>query len=106
MAIQLPQFEVTDDLGSSVQYTGTVGTSPTAFPTVAGFEIDSVFVLCDKQTGLANYIEVSLDNQTTWQKLYVGEWIRGQVKGGLKQIHLKANTAGVQYRMNIEFEAA
>lgn len=98
------QFEITDSLGSTKCYSGTVGTSPVAIPAVAGFDIAEVKVECIKQSPVTRVLSVSYDNQDTWEDLPVGIVVSTLIRGGIKQVYLKGSSSGVQYKIVLQIE--
>ena len=98
MAIDLPQFEQRDLVGSTDSYTGTVGTSFVPIPSSSGNRIQSFYVECSFENNVTDEIHVSLDGGTTTiSKLAPGGYVSGLIKGTNNQIHIKANTTNVSY---------
>ena len=103
MADVKPQFEYQDLLGSSKLFTGTVGTTPINIPSSPGGKIASVEVYCPKQA-LNRVLSFSIDDGTTYQDLEPVEGQYLQLRGGLTQIKIKGNVAGVQYQIYMNRE--
>lgn len=104
MGDRLPEFESADKKGTIDPYVGTVGTSWTAIPTTPGGEIQEFHIECPEQT-YTNELEFSLDGGTTSSgKLYPHGSAQGLLKGGITQIYLKGNVAGVSYKVTLSEE--
>ena len=99
-----PGFEMQDLEGSTINYSGTVGTSSINLPTSADKNISEVMFKCPYQTPLTIRCQISYDG-TTYFDLMPGEFVGWSVKGFKKQIKIKANHAGVTYQTVINFEA-
>lgn len=91
--------EIKDLVGSTSQYSGTVGTTPISIPTVAGNALSEVLIRCPVQTPNTVYISVSFDGGANFLRLSVGEFMGWSLKGGITQIQIKGNTAGVAYEV-------
>lgn len=107
MADILPEFEVRDQRGHTVQYAGTVGTVATLVPAVAGNKLEIAIIRCPSQTPSTRTLLWSLDD-VTYHQLSVGEfigWEFRQTAGGadIKQIYIKGDTANVEYELVINF---
>lgn len=85
-----PEFESTDTLGSTLTFAGTVGTTPTAFPTVAGANIEEIGIRNALDQPFASRLEFSYDGGVTWLRLAVGEAREDEFRGSIKQIYLRA----------------
>ena len=92
-----PQFESKDIQGSTEQFSASVGTSSTAFPTVAGNRIEEVMIIAG-DIG-ADQIFFSVDN-TNWMPINSHGHLAWSLKysvGGsaIKQIYLKGSDASL-----------
>jgi len=99
-----PQFETEDLLGQTTQFTGTVGTTSTAFPTVATTSIAECLIRCPSQTPNSNRLLYSFDGGTTFGTLAPGEFIGWSLKGSPTQIRIKGNVASVNYEIILNKE--
>lgn len=93
----MPAFELQDLDGSTAHFSGTVGTSAIALPTVAGNIISEVVIKCPFQTPVTKTLKVSFDGGTSFFTLDPGEFIGWSAKGSLRQIYIKGGVAGVTY---------
>lgn len=106
MVHKAPQFEQADLLGSTSQLTGTVGTSNTNVPTLAGNKIAEIFVRCPQQL-ITNRLSFSINGGTNFFVLAPGEWMSFDMRGNtLTQLILKGNIASVSYEVLLELEPA
>lgn len=103
-ADQNPGFETQDLDGSTINYSGTVGTSSVDLPASSNKVISEVFYRCPHQTPTTIRCLISYDG-TTYISLNPGEAIGWSVKGNKKQIKVKGNQAGVTYEAVINYEA-
>jgi len=95
-----PQFEVEDVLGTTAQFSGSVGTASTAVPAVAGAPITEVLVRCaSDNTPVTKRLLVSFDSGTTWLTLSPGEYIGWGFKNLPTQIYIKGSVASVAYEI-------
>jgi hypothetical protein len=107
MADQLPEFEISDKKGTTVVYTGSVGTSFTAVPAApTGNDIQSFSVEADSENDITNTLSVSIDGGTTVLGiLYPSGYLYQLVKGVTQtQIHIKGAAASCAYRIMINYE--
>lgn len=103
-----PEFETTDELGQTRQYSGTVGTTPINIPSSPFRSIDSFLLRCPNQSPTSRRIEFSLNGGVNWMTLGVGEYIgwspRKDSSGNdIVQILIRSNTAGTAYEAIINF---
>ncbi len=106
MADVLPEFEISDKKGTSVAYSGTVGVSWTAIPTVAGNNIQEFSIEADVDNAVTNILYVSLDGGTTTAaELYPTGTYYQLIKGSQTQVHIKGFAASCGYRAVINYEA-
>lgn len=104
----VPEFETTDELGETRQYSGTVGVTPVTVPPSPFRSIDAFLIRCPSQLPNTRRLEFSLNGGASWMRLAVGEyvgWIPKKDSSGndIKQVLLRGNTAGVEYEVLINF---
>ena len=103
MADRLPEFEGADKKGSSDPFVGTVGTSWTAIPNVAGGDIQEFIIsheIDDNNTSGDRLLSVSFDNRTTTlAELHESGSISGIIKNTQTQIYIKSTDASTPYRV-------
>ena len=104
MADLAPQFETEDLLGSSVPFVSTIGTTSTAFPTIASSAIAEFFIKCPLQTPNTIRLLYSIDGGVTFGALAPGEFLGWALKGSVTQIFIKGNIAGVAYELILNKE--
>lgn len=106
MGDSTPQFEMSDSAGTTIQTSGTVGTTLTAIPVTPTKVLSKYFVRCTiDQTPITKRLLVSLNSGTDFVTLSPGEWISGEIRGGAKtQIHIKGNVASVAYEAILDLE--
>jgi len=80
----------------TLQFSGTVGTSPISLPSVAGGALVTVMVSCKVQTPSSRRLQFSLDGGTTFFTLTPGSMVGWEPKA-ITQIQIKGNVAGVEY---------
>ena len=102
MSDALEQFEVSDNDGSSVAFTGNATTTVANVPTVAGDPISGVLM---KNISNNKDMEVSFDNGTTFFPLEPGEAISLDVKGLPTQIQVQTPSSNADWKAVINFEA-
>lgn len=95
-----PEFETTDRLGETLQFSGSVGTAPTNIPSVAGTDIEEFAIRCSIDQPIASRLEFSYDGGTSWARLGVGEAREDEFRGSIKQIKIRA--AGPLTAVNYE----
>lgn len=108
MADIIPEFETTDELGETRQYSGTVGTTPIQVPPSVFRAIDAFLIRCPSQSRNTRRLEVSLNGGANWMSLAPGEyvgWVPKKDTSGndIRQITIRGNTAGVLYEAIINF---
>lgn len=89
---------------ATLQFEGSVGTTPTSLPAVAGNDITQVIVSCRAQTPTSKRLLFSLDNGTTFFTLTPGAMVGWEPKD-IQQIQVKGNVAGVQFDVIINRKA-
>ena len=98
-------FEGADEspgLGSTQTFTGTVGTSVVNVPSSAGAVIFEALIRCPSQTPQSRILYACFDGSgTNFHALKPGEFISMSIRGGLKQMQVKANGAGVEYEITL-----
>lgn len=95
----------TDDLnGETKCYSGTVGTSSIAIPTVADKVIAYVTTLSNEPAASGKVLSVSFDGESTWYDLSGQEHVSVPVRGRRKQIHIKGSAANTNYKMIVQME--
>jgi hypothetical protein len=109
MVDQAPEFETIDALGRTVQYAGSVGTSPIQVPSSPGTSISEAFIRCvtDNSPNTKRLLW-SIDN-VTYHTLIPGDafgWTfkKDSTNQDIKQLYVKGNAAGVNYEVTINFE--
>jgi hypothetical protein len=101
----VPEFETVDSKGTTDSYNGTVGTSLTAIPTVAGNIIQEACVICEPDQHINYYIDIYTDGGTNFiARIYSGGAWSSELKGGKTQIHIKGSAASVKYQINLDRE--
>lgn len=98
-----PIGDSAQDFGTTLQLAGTVGTTSTAFPSVAGDPIATCLIRCPTQTPNTVTLSYSFDN-VTFHVLGVGEYIGWPLKGNVTQVYLKGSVAGVKYELTLNRE--
>jgi len=89
------EFEQTDVLGSTDEFTGTVNTFGTSLPPVAGTAIEEISIRCTVDQPFKKRLEFSFDN-INWFRLKVGESREEEPRGGtITQVHIRAAGVGV-----------
>jgi hypothetical protein len=86
----LPQFEITDQLGGTYTYAGTVDQTGITLPSVADDPIDGVGIRCAIDQPFASRLEFSYDNGSSWFRLAVGEAREDELRGYKTQIKIRA----------------
>lgn len=98
-------FEIQDMDGATVHYNGTVGTAPTAIPTVVG-KLISEFWLENSidNTLVTTRLSFSCDGGVTYTELRIGESMAWTPKGRIRQLLIKASAASTDYKMIVNYE--
>ena len=100
MVHSAPQFESSDLLGATDQFSGTVGTASIAVPSVAGNVISEVLIRCATDNiPVTKRLLVSFDLGATWLTLSPGEYIGWGFKDTKTQVTIKGSIAGVSYEI-------
>jgi len=90
MTDSIPQFEITDNVGTTNQYSGTVDQTGISLPTVAGDPIEEVGIRCAIDQAFPSRLEFSYDGGTNWSRLAVGEAREDELRGSITQIKIRA----------------
>ena len=98
-----PIGDSAQDFGATKQFIGSVGTTSTAVPAVAGDFIATALIRCPQQTPNTRILFYSFDN-VVFTKLSPGEFIIWPTKGNLTQIFIKGNVASVDYEVILNRE--
>lgn len=85
-----PEFETTDKLGSTDEFTGTVTTFATLIPSTAGNKIDEISIRCRVDQPAATRLEFSFDG-VNYFRLKVGESREEEPRGDITQVYLRAS---------------
>lgn len=90
MTDSIPQFEIKDSVGETLQYSGSVNQTGVSIPAVAGNPIDHVSIRNAIDQPFASRLEFSFDGGTNWSRLAVGEARDDELRGGITQIKIRA----------------
>lgn len=104
----LPEFEIEDQRGETKQFAGTVGTTAVQLPAVAGAKLEVAIIRCPTQTPNTVFLQWSIDN-IVYHKLGNGEFVGWEFRNDsgnneIKQLYIKASTAGVDYELLVNFK--
>lgn len=94
--------DIADNTGGSssaqdtLQFEGSVGTTPLSLPVVAAGEIAQVIFSCRVQTPSSKRLLFSVDGGTTFFTLSPGSMVGWEPKD-ISQVQVKGNVAGVLY---------
>lgn len=98
------RFEVADQQGSTLQSSGSVGTTPIVFPDPAGPPIAEFLIQCPEDQDIDGRLLVSLDG-TNFLTLYPsGHWAWTPKGDSVTQITIKGNQANVLYEIVVNQE--
>jgi hypothetical protein len=100
-----PEFESRDNIGTTSQFTSTVGTSPVSIPSVAGGRISEVFIHNPASNPKNSILYFSMDGGTTFTSLPWNSTFGWTPKGSVTQIQIKADAAGRNYEIVMNREA-
>ena len=90
-----PEMETSDNWGTTELFVGSVGTTPTLVPAVAGFAIEEFSIRCAVDQARKRRLEFSLDG-VNYARLKVAETREEEVRGStIKQIWIRAAGSGV-----------
>ena len=105
MSSPVPQFENKDLSGSTGQFASTVGAAPISLPAVAGNVVAYALVRCGTDNSPnTKRLLYSFDGGVTFGTLSAGEFVGWPLRGGITQIQIKGNAAGVLYEVMLNFE--
>lgn len=90
MSDSLPQTEITDQLGSTDMFSGSVDATGINLPTIAGDPIDEIAIRCAIDQPFASRLEFSYDGGTNWARLAVGEAREDELRNYVTQIKIRA----------------
>ena len=100
-----PGFETQDLYGTTTNYSGTVGATAIAIPTVAGNVISEALIRMPTQSPNSRRLQVSFTSNTgPWLTLSPGEFGAWSVKGSKTQFWIIANGAGISYEIIVNYE--
>lgn len=88
-----PEFETSDNVGTTDEFTGTVGVSPIQIPSVAGNDIEEISIRCRVDQPNNRRLEFSFDG-VNYFRLKVGEAREEEPRGGIKQVFIRAAGSG------------
>lgn len=99
MVDRKPEFEITDKLGSTDEYTGTVGTNAILIPPTVGARIDEISIKNRIDQIQATRLEFSFDG-VNWFRLCVGESREEEPRGEIRQVFIRATgTTSAKYEI-------
>ena len=100
-----PRQEIADNQGSTIQQSGTVGTTPISIPDPAQTPIGEFIIQCPEDQDLENRLMVSLDGGSNWLTIYPsGHWAWTPKGQSIDQLTVKGNQAGVEYEAVLNLE--
>lgn len=94
MVDSLPEFETTDTLGSTDEFSGSVGTTAILLPGSPGADIEEIDIRCAIDQAFNRRLEYSYDG-INYRRLRVGETKSDEPRGGIKQLWIRAAGFGV-----------
>jgi hypothetical protein len=100
------RFEIADNQGSTVQDSGTVGTTPIVFPDPASMPIGEFLIQCPNDQNDSNRLLVSIDGISFLTLYPAGFWAWTPKGDTLTQLTIKGNQAGVDYEVVANLEAS
>jgi hypothetical protein len=99
-----PIGDSVQDFGSTQQFAGSVNTSVTNIPSVAGDPIASCLIR-NAETSGSKRLLYSLDGTASvFHSLGPGEWISYPTKGNVSQIQIKGSVSSVNYEVTLNRE--
>lgn len=90
MVHSTPQMEITDQVGTTNQYSGSVDQTGILLPALAEDPIEEIGIRCAIDQPFASRLEFSYDGGTNWSRLAVGEAREDELRGQIKQIKIRA----------------
>ena len=101
----LPEFDGSDNRGSTVQQSGTVGTTNIQIPAVATTAVSEFIIQCPDDQDIDNRLLVSMDGGANVITLQPSGHLAWTPKGSsVTQIDIVGNQAGVKYEIIINLE--
>ena len=99
------QFEQKDIIGTTDQENPTVGTTAVAVPSVADKSIAEALIKCPgRQPGVKKCLVSFVGSGGPFLTLLEGEFIAWQIKGYIKQIFVKGDTASTDVEIILNYE--
>ena len=98
------EFESTDKLGTTSQYDGVVGVAPISIPAIAGNDIGDFIIQCPFDQADTNTLKVSINGGLNFLTMQPAGFWGWTPKGGVKQLVIKGNVAGVKYEVVLNRE--
>ena len=98
------EFEATDKLGSTSQFDGTVGLSPIDIPASPAEEIAEFIVQCPYDQVDTNSLKISVNGGSDYLTIQPAGYWAWSPKGGVTQLTLLGNVAGVKYEVVLNKE--
>jgi hypothetical protein len=98
------RFETSDNQGSTLQSSGTVGTTPIVFPDPAQTPISEFIIQCPENQDVDNRLLVSIDGTNFLTIHPSGHWGWTPKGATLTQLTIKGNQAGVDYELVANLE--
>lgn len=106
MSDSLPGFEIEDNAGSTIQASGSVGTSAIQIPASDTTAVSEFIIQCPEEQDVDNRLLISLDGGTNYLTIYPsGHWAWTPKGGSVKHLDIKGNQAGVLYEVVVNLEA-
>lgn len=93
-------FEVSDNVGSTVVYSGTATTTPASVPSTPGNAISGFLI---ENTGTVS-MQISMDGGTTFKTIQKRGTFSWNLKGDKKQLVVKTLATTTTYELVINFE--
>jgi len=104
MVDSLQRFEIADNQGSTLQSSGSVGTTPIVFPDPAQTPISEFLIQCVESQNLDGRLLISM-NGVDFITLYPSGHFAWTPKGdSVTQLTIKGNQAGVLYELVANLE--
>lgn len=94
MADAIPEFEIADNVGTTDEFTGSVGTTAILVPGTAGNAIEEIYIRCAVDQPFFTRLEYSYDG-INFRRLRVGEAREDEPRGGIRQVWVRAAGLGI-----------
>lgn len=94
MVDAMPEFEQTDQLGSTDEFSSSVGTTAVKVPPTAGNDIEEIGIRCAVDQPPNTRLEYSYDG-INYRRLRVGESREDEPRGSIKQVWVRAAGSGI-----------